>query len=122
MKILVDMNLSPGWVEFLAGAGIEAIHWSSAGAHDAPDRDVMQWAAERDYTLLTADLDFGTILAAQRRSRPSVVQVRAENLAASVVGDIVVSAMQLARAEIDRGAIVSIDPTRSRVRLLPLDD
>jgi len=27
MKILVDMNLSPRWVEFLANAGIEAIHW-----------------------------------------------------------------------------------------------
>lgn len=31
MKLIVDMNLSPRWVEFLAGAGIEAVHWSMIG-------------------------------------------------------------------------------------------
>ena len=28
MQVLVDMNLSPGWVGFLAEAGFEAVHWS----------------------------------------------------------------------------------------------
>ena len=37
MKILVDMNLSPGWVDFLIEAGIEAVHWSKVGASDAND-------------------------------------------------------------------------------------
>jgi len=26
MKVLVDMNLSPGWVSFLAEGGFEAVH------------------------------------------------------------------------------------------------
>src|SRR6218665_2467579 len=32
MKLLVDMNLSPRWVDVLADAGIEAAHWSAVGA------------------------------------------------------------------------------------------
>ena len=29
MKLLVDMNLSPSWVERLARHGFEAVHWST---------------------------------------------------------------------------------------------
>jgi predicted nuclease of predicted toxin-antitoxin system len=35
MKILVDMNLSPGWVRFLADSGFEAVHWSNVGSATA---------------------------------------------------------------------------------------
>src|SRR6266508_1725015 len=70
MKVLVDMNLSPGWVNFLAEAGFEAVHWSDVGAGSAPDSELMQWAAERGFVVLTADLDFGAILATTQGRRP----------------------------------------------------
>ena len=41
MKLLVDMNLSPRWVSMLAGAGIEAAHWSTLGSKNAPDSEIM---------------------------------------------------------------------------------
>jgi predicted nuclease of predicted toxin-antitoxin system len=31
MKILIDMNLSPLWVNTFAKRDIEAIHWASVG-------------------------------------------------------------------------------------------
>ena len=31
MKLLVDMNLSPSWVDRLARHGFEAVHWSTIG-------------------------------------------------------------------------------------------
>jgi predicted nuclease of predicted toxin-antitoxin system len=71
MKILVDMNLSPGWVEFLVDEGFDAVHWSSVGAGSALDGEVMDGAREHGFTLLTADLDFGAILAASQHRRPS---------------------------------------------------
>ena len=37
MKLLVDMNLSPSWVDRLARHGFEAVHWSTIGAATAPD-------------------------------------------------------------------------------------
>ena len=45
MKLLVDMNLSPRWVEVLSRAGIEAVHWSRVGHEDAPDTIIMAYAA-----------------------------------------------------------------------------
>ena len=31
MKLLIDMNLSPSWVEALRVMGFEAVHWSNVG-------------------------------------------------------------------------------------------
>ena len=108
MKILVDMNLSPRWVQFLADAGIEAIHWSQIGVGDAHDSDVLGWAAEHDHVVLTSDLDFGAILAATRDRRPSVLQLRSDVLAPEVMGPPVLTAIGQAHQELSDGALVSI--------------
>jgi predicted nuclease of predicted toxin-antitoxin system len=49
MKFLVDMNLSPKWVVFLAEAGFQAVHWSNVGSCDASDSELMLWAAEHQH-------------------------------------------------------------------------
>ena len=38
MKILIDMNLPPRWVQVFAASGWEAVHWSQVGATNASDR------------------------------------------------------------------------------------
>ena len=32
MKLLIDMNLSPLWVQFLADSGFAGLHWSNVVA------------------------------------------------------------------------------------------
>src|SRR5438045_4913638 len=91
MKLLVDMNLSPSWVKYLAGAGFEALHWSEIGSGSAPDTELMAWATEHGYVVVTADLDFGAILAATRRMSPSVVQVRSDILTPHSIAEAVVT-------------------------------
>ena len=49
MKLLVDMNLSPHWVDRLNAAGLPAVHWSGIGRMDAPDVETMAYAAKYDY-------------------------------------------------------------------------
>jgi predicted nuclease of predicted toxin-antitoxin system len=120
MKILVDMNLSPDWVNFLGVAGHEAIHWSKIGSRSATDTELMAWAAENGYVVLTADLDFGAILAATKGTGPSVVQVRNDILTPGAIGGIVISALRQARQELIEGALISIDASRARLRVLPL--
>ena len=120
MKLLVDMNLSPAWVRFLAEAGFDAVHWSQVGPGNAADRVLMEWAAAHDHVLLTADLDFGAILAATRLTRPSVIQVRSDLLSPKVIGHAVLSAIRQAEPELIEGALVSVDATRARLRILPL--
>jgi predicted nuclease of predicted toxin-antitoxin system len=122
MKILVDMNLSPIWVGFLVRAGHEAAHWSRVGPPDADDAEVMNWAAAHGHLVLTSDLDFGAILAATRGRRPSVIQLRTDLLTCEAVGINVLTALRQLERELSRGALVSIEPARARLRVLPLSD
>ena len=119
MKILVDMNLSPGWVNYLAASDFEAIHWSAIGRGNESDAELMRWAAEHGHVVLTADLDFSAILAATQRQQPSVIQIRADVLTPATIGERVVTALRQARDELERGAILSIDTERARLRILP---
>jgi predicted nuclease of predicted toxin-antitoxin system len=121
MKFLVDMNLSPGWVDFLVTSGLEAVHWSAVGRGDEPDAELMHWAAEHAHIVLTADLDFGAILAATQRRQPSVIQIRADVPTPAAAGEMVLSAIRQARAELESGAIISVDTGRARLRVLPFD-
>jgi len=120
MKILIDMNLSPNWAEFLKGAGVEALHWSEVGLAYALDSALMIWAVEHEFIVLTNDLDFGIALATANTEKPSVVQIRGDDLRPASIGNQVVQALQQMQAELAEGALVTIDPKRTRLRLLPL--
>jgi len=74
MRILLDMNLAPGWCKILQQHGWDAIHWSSLGSGSEPDSVLMEWAAANGYVVLTHDLDPGALLVSTRAKGPSVVQ------------------------------------------------
>jgi predicted nuclease of predicted toxin-antitoxin system len=120
VKLLVDMSLTPEWVSFLSGKGIEAEHWSEVGNPKAPDHEIMAFARERGYVVFTHDLYFGHLLAATNARGPSVIQVRTQNPTSVAVGDLVVSALRDLEKQIQRGALVTIEPSTMRSRILPL--
>ena len=120
MKLLVDMNLSPSWVERLARHGFEAVHWSTIGAATAPDVQILAWANEHHFIVITNDLDFSAILAASSGATPSVVQIRTQDLLSDEVVTIVAKAIDAHREDVERGALLSIDEAGTRVRMLPL--
>jgi predicted nuclease of predicted toxin-antitoxin system len=120
MKLLIDMNLSPRWVGVLRAAGFEAMHWSEVGPLDAPDAQIMSFARNGDFVVLTHDLDFGAILAVTKGAKPSVVQLRADNVSPEAAGAVVIAALRTASAELELGSLLTVDAGRARVRLLPL--
>ena len=120
MKLLVDMNLSPSWVERLARHGFEAVHWSTIGAATAPDVEILAWATEHEFVLITNDLDFSAILASGAVSGPSVIQLRTQDLLSDAAVSIVANTLEAHRQDIERGALLSIDEGGTRVRMLPL--
>lgn len=119
MKLLVDMNLSPRWVDTFAQGGIEAEHWSRFGSASAPDATIMAYAREHDFVVLTHDLDFSAILAATHGEKPSVVQIRAEDVSPDAIGPQVLVALRQMTAELDAGALITVDPRRTRLHILP---
>jgi predicted nuclease of predicted toxin-antitoxin system len=120
MKLLLDMNLSPRWVTTLKNAGFEALHWSTCGKGGAADTEIMAFARANDYVVLTYDLDFSAILAATGGDKPSVVQIRADDLSPDTIGRQVILALQQMVAELDAGALLTVEPGRTRLRVLPL--
>jgi predicted nuclease of predicted toxin-antitoxin system len=120
MKILIDMNLPPRWVQVFVSAGWEAVHWSQVGALIASDREIMTWARKNGYIVFTHDLDFSALLAATQGEGPSVIQIRAQNILPEDIGTLVITAIKQYQDELEQGAIMTIEPQRARVRILPL--
>lgn len=120
MKIVVDMNLSPAWVPVLRQAGHEAVHWSAIGAPTAPDHEILAWARDQGHLLFTHDLDFGAILAATKTDSPSVVQIRAEDVTPDHAKRLLLDVLRRFADALSRGALVSVDESNARVRMLPI--
>jgi predicted nuclease of predicted toxin-antitoxin system len=120
VKLLVDMNLSPSWVGWLAQHGFEAVHWSTIGEATTPDHEILSWARAQGFVLLTNDLDFSAILAATSDRTPSVVQLRMQDLLSKAAVSAVARSLEAHREDIEGGALLSIDESGTRVRILPL--
>ena len=120
LKLLIDMNLSPEWVQALQKHGWQAVHWSAVGDPRASDKDIMEWAAIHQYVVFTHDLDFGTMLALSHEAGPSVIQIRAEDTLPDHLERSVIAALDQHEADLSVGALVVVDESRSRVRVLPI--
>lgn len=123
MKLLIDMNLLLRW-----GAGstcwltqaLMQLTGLVLGAYNASDNEIMAYAKANDYIVLTHDLDFSTILAATHDEKSSLVQIRADDVNPDVIGRQVITALQQMSTELADGALLTVDTSRTRVRLLPL--
>jgi predicted nuclease of predicted toxin-antitoxin system len=120
LKILVDMNLAPRWVDFLTDQGLEAVHWTDIGEKDATDDVIMAWARDNDHVVFTHDLDFGKTLALTRSVGPSLLQVRAQDVLPEAIGSLVLAALAACEDLLRDGALVVVDESKRRARVLPL--
>jgi predicted nuclease of predicted toxin-antitoxin system len=120
MKIVLDMNVSPEWVDVLSGEDIECIHWSKVGNWSAEDDDIVHWAATNGFVVMTQDLDFGGILRALSLLQPSVVLLRTRNGRPHRDVADVLAVLKRYTFDLDDGCFIVIDPSNHRVRRLPL--
>jgi predicted nuclease of predicted toxin-antitoxin system len=69
---------------------------------------------------MTRDLDFKKILSFTHDLKPSIVHIRKEKIKAEQVIDFLVFALLKNKEELEKGAVLTIDTKKFRVRLLPL--
>ncbi len=120
ISVLIDMNLSPRWAGYLRQAGHPASHWSTVGDSRDDDTTIMAWAAAHGHIIFTHDMDFGTSLALTHAQVPSVVQIRTRGALPERVGPLLLAVLRRYETELTAGALVVVDETKRRVRVLPL--
>jgi len=69
---------------------------------------------------VTHDLDFGALLAAGGQRTPSVLQLRTADLSPDVYAPLLIAALNQTADALADGALVTVSPSESRVRILPL--
>jgi predicted nuclease of predicted toxin-antitoxin system len=114
------MNIPFKYAELLNKKGIETLRWSDIGMPNASDKEIMAYARVHNLIVLTFDLDFSTMLSVTHDSKPSIAQIRASVLYAEQSVEFIANSLLRNADELEKGAILSIDIKKARIRLLPL--
>jgi predicted nuclease of predicted toxin-antitoxin system len=121
VKLLVDENLPPRVAQLLADAGHDAVHVRDLDAAGASDPQIIGLALDGRRTIISADTDFGALLASTGAAGPSVILVReiVDRLPPDLVG-LLLGCIEQLEAQLLAGAMVALSPAGARVRRLPL--
>jgi predicted nuclease of predicted toxin-antitoxin system len=86
----------------------------------ATDVQLVAFARAEQRTILTQDLDFSAIVALSGESSPSILSLRLASSRIESVNTRLHQALGLLEAELSRGALVTVEEARLRVRTLPI--
>ena len=122
MRFLVDNALSPVVADRLTEAGHSAVHVRSIGLGAASDEVIFDRAIEDRRVVISADTDFGLLLAMRNTTKPSVILLRRPSQRRpELQARLLLANLDDIASDLERGSIVVFGESRIRVRLLPFN-
>ena len=123
MKFLVDNALSFSVAEMLREAGYDTVHVRDYDMETAVDRDLLERARLEKRVIISADTDFGTLLAQIKTSQPSFILLRWPGLRmAQDQTRVILANLPNMMDDLSTGAVAVIEPSRVRIRTLPIGE
>ncbi|MGA1844052.1 MAG: DUF5615 family PIN-like protein [bacterium] len=117
----MDNALSPLTAQGLRQGGFDAVHVRDYAMQAASDTEIFKRAADEGRVIITADTDFGTLLALRHETKPSLIIFRRTSQRRPEAQVSLVSAnLPLIADDLERGAIVVFEENRIRLRTLPI--
>ena len=121
MRFLVDLNLSPRLADGLRAAGHDVVHAADLGLFAAPDEVVLSRALQDERVVMSADSDFGTLLARSSAVGPSVLYLRRiQRRRVDELLELVLTSLPLIETALDEGSVVVLGDGTARIRKLPI--
>ena len=120
MRFLVDAALSPLVAEELSRRGYDAKHVREYGLESATDEEIFELSAKENRVLISADTDFGTLLALRQETKPSVILFRRSPKHPKIQVLLLLVNLSSIQKPLEEGGIVVFDEDRIRVRMLPI--
>lgn len=122
MRFLIDNALSQLLAEGLREAGHDAMHVRDHEMQSASDMEIFKFAAAQDRILVSADTDFGALLALWHDKKPSVILLRHPHKRPRSQAALLLANLATIEEAVEQGCIVILEANRIRVRSLPIGE
>ena len=119
-KLVLDMGLPRTAAAELRTRGGQVEHVAEIGMARAADDAILEYAATRAMVVVTLDNDFARLVAVPHRSRPSLIHIRIARVTRDLLVALLGTLVPTFDAELEAGAIISVNERGARVRRLPI--